>query len=99
MLRPREVLVGLSMAEHKSAKKRIRRNERQRLVNRARLGSVRTSVQSVELAIAGGDKAAAQEAFTRAQPQLMRGVIKGVVPRNTMRRKLSRLSRRIKAMA
>ncbi|MDP6951125.1 MAG: 30S ribosomal protein S20 [Alphaproteobacteria bacterium] len=87
------------MAHHKSAKKRIRRNERQRVVNKARIGSIRTSVRTVEVAIAGGDKAAAQEAFVRAQPQLMRGVVKGVVPRNAMRRKLSRLSRRIKAMA
>jgi small subunit ribosomal protein S20 len=87
------------MAHHKSAKKRIRRNERQRLVNRARIGSIRTSVRSVEAAIADGDKTAAQAAFVQAQPQLMRGVVKGVVPRNAMRRKLSRLSRRIKAMA
>jgi small subunit ribosomal protein S20 len=87
------------MAHHKSAKKRIRRNERQRLVNRARIGSIRTSVRSVEAAIADGDKTAAQAAFVQAQPQLMRGVVKGVVARNAMRRKLSRLSRRIKAMA
>ncbi len=87
------------MAQHKSAKKRIRRNQRQRLVNRARLGRIRSFLKRVETAIGGGDKGVAQEAFRLAQPQLMRGVGKGVVPRNAMRRQLSRLSRRIKAMA
>ena len=87
------------MAQHKSAKKRIRRNQRQRLVNRARLGRIRSFLKRVETAIGGGDKGVAQEAFRLAQPQLMRGVGKGVVPKNAMRRQLSRLSRRIKAMA
>ena len=87
------------MAQHKSAKKRIRRNQRQRLVNRARVGSIRSFLKRVETAIGGDDKAVAQEAFRLAQPQLMRGVGKGVVPKNAMRRQLSRLSKRIKAMA
>ncbi len=87
------------MAQHKSAKKRIRRNQRQRLVNRARLGRIRSFLKRVETAIGGDDKGVAQEAFRLAQPQLMRGVGKGVVPKNAMRRQLSRLSKRIKAMA
>ena len=86
------------MAHHKSAKKRIRRNERRRVVNRARRGRIRTSLKSVEAAIGAGDRAAAEAAFRDAQPQLMRGVSRGVVARNAMRRKLSRLSARIKAL-
>ncbi len=86
------------MAYHKSAKKRIRQTERRTTVNRARISRVRTFVKKVELAIAGGDKAAAQEALRAAQPELMRGVTKGVIHRNTAARKMSRLSARINAM-
>lgn len=86
------------MAYHKSAKKRIRQTERRTTVNRARISRVRTFVKKVELAIAGGDKAAAQEALRVAQPELMRGVTKGVIHRNTAARRMSRLSARINAM-
>ena len=87
------------MAHHNSAKQRIRRNERREVINRNRVGRIRTFVRRVELAIAGGDKPAAQEAFKMAQPELQRGVTKGVLHRNTVSRRLSRLSARIKAMA
>ncbi len=86
------------MAYHKSAKKRIRQTERRTAVNRARVSRVRTFVKKVELAIAGGDKKAAQEALKTAQPELMRGVSKGVIHRNTASRKMSRLSARVNAM-
>lgn len=87
------------MAHHKSAKKRIRRNLRRAAINGARVSRIRTFVKNVELAIAGGDKDAAQTAYKQAQPELHRGVSKGVLHRNTVARKLSRLSARIKAMA
>lgn len=86
------------MAHHHSAKKRIRRNERRRVVNRGRTGRIRSFLKRVESAIGAGDKDAAQAAFRDAQPELMRGVGKGVVAKNAMRRKLSRLSARIKAL-
>ena len=86
------------MAYHKSAKKRIRQTERRTAVNRARVSRVRTFVKKVELAIAGGDKKAAREALQTAQPELMRGVSKGVIHRNTASRKMSRLSARVNAM-
>jgi len=86
------------MANIKSAKKRARQTERRTLVNRARLSRIRTVVKKVEAAIASGDKAAARAAFTEAQPQLQSGVTKGVMHRNTVARKLSRLSARIKAL-
>ena len=82
-----------------SAKKRVRRNARRDVINHARKSRVATSVKKVEAAIAGRDKAAAQAAFRDAQPELMRGVTKGVVHRNAAARKLSRLSARIKALA
>ncbi|MGF1608023.1 MAG: 30S ribosomal protein S20 [Kiloniellales bacterium] len=87
------------MAHHQSAKKRIRRNARRAVINRARVSRIRTFLKKVELAIAGGDQSAAQSAFKDAQPELHRGVNKGVLHRNTVARKLSRLSARIKAMA
>ena len=87
------------MAHHKSAKKRIRRNLRRHDINRARVSRIRTFVKNVEAAIGSGDKAAAEAAFKNAQPELHRGVAKGVLHRNTAGRKLSRLSRRIRALA
>jgi small subunit ribosomal protein S20 len=86
------------MANHQSAKKRIRRNERCREVNGARVGRVRTYLKSVELAIASGDKSVAQAAFKEAQPELHRGVGAGVMHRKSAARRLSRLSARIKSM-
>lgn len=86
------------MANHKSAEKRIRQTERRTAVNSARKSRIRTFVKKVELAIAGGDKSAAADAFKAAQPEMMRGVTKGVIHANTVSRKLSRLSARIKAL-
>ena len=86
------------MAHIKSAKKRIRQIERRTQVNRARVSRIRTFVKKVELAIAGGDKNAAEDALRVAQPELMRGVTKGVVHKNTAARKMSRLAARIKVM-
>ena len=87
------------MAHHKSALKRIRRNERRFAVNHARMGRIRTFVKKVETAIEAGDKTAAQAAYQQAMPELMRGVTKGVLHKNTVSRKLSRMSARIKNMA
>lgn len=87
------------MAHHKSAKKRIRRNARREAVNRARMSRIRTFMKKVELAIASGDSAAARTALQSAQPELHRGVTKGVLHKNTAARKLSRLSARVKALA
>ena len=87
------------MAHHKSAKKRIRRNARRMVINRDRIGRVRSFVKKVELAIASGDKAAATAALRAAQPEMHRGVTRGVLHRNTVARRISRLNARVKAMA
>jgi small subunit ribosomal protein S20 len=86
------------MAQHKSAKKRIRRNARRAVINRSRLGSIRTAVKGLEAALASGDKAAAQAAFKKAMPALARGASKGVLHKRTVARKLSRLSKRVKSL-
>ena len=87
------------MANTRSAKKMVRKIERRTEVNKARRSRVRTYVRKVEEAIAAGDKSAAQEAFKVAQPELMRAAGKGVMHKNTSSRKVSRLSKRIGAMA
>ena len=87
------------MAHHQSARKRIRRNERRTEINRNRVSRIRTYVRKVEAAITAGDKAAAAEAFKRAEPELARGVTKGVLHRNTAARRIAGLARRINAMA
>jgi small subunit ribosomal protein S20 len=87
------------MAHHKSAKKRIRQTERRTEENRSRVSRIRTFVRKVEEAITGGDKEQAATAFREVQPELMRGAKNGVMHQNTVARRLSRLSRRIKAMS
>ncbi|MDO9707600.1 30S ribosomal protein S20 [Paracraurococcus lichenis] len=86
------------MANTASARKRIRQTEKRTLRNRARKSRVRTYLRKVEQAIAGGDKAQAQDALKSAQPELQRAATKGVLHRNTVARKLSRLSARIKSL-
>lgn len=87
------------MANTASARKRIRQNERRNARNNARRSRMRTFVRKVEEAIATGDKAAAAEALRVAQPELQRTIIKGVSHKNTIARKISRLSARVKALA
>jgi small subunit ribosomal protein S20 len=86
------------MANHASAKKKIRQIARRTAVNRDRLSRVRTFIKKVESAISAGDKAGAQEALRAAQPEMMKGAQKGVLHKNTASRKLSRLSSRIKSL-
>ena len=86
------------MANHKSAKKRIRQRARRTLINNARRSRVRTFVRNVESAISAGDKDAAVQALSAAQPEIHRSVTKGVMHKNTAARKLSRLNRRIRAL-
>ncbi len=86
------------MANSPQAKKRARQNERRFAINKARRSRIRTFLRKVEEAIASGNKDAAAEALRQAQPELMRGVTKGVVHKNTAARKMSRLSARVKAL-
>jgi small subunit ribosomal protein S20 len=87
------------MANNPSARKRIRQTAKRTARNHARKARVRTFVKKVETAIAGGDRAAAVAALQAAQPEMQRAVTKGVAHLNTVARKLSRLSARIKALA
>ncbi|MFY0692719.1 MAG: 30S ribosomal protein S20 [Paracoccaceae bacterium] len=86
------------MANSPQAKKRARQNERRFAVNKARRSRIRTYLRKVEEALAAGDQDAAKEALKSAQPELMRGVTKGVLHKNTASRKMSRLSSRVKAL-
>jgi len=86
------------MANTPQAKKRIRRNNRRADVNGARVSRIRTFVKKVEAALASGDKTAATAALAAAQPELFRGVSKGVVHKNTAARKFSRLTKRLSAL-
>jgi small subunit ribosomal protein S20 len=86
------------MANTPQARKRIRRNENRALINGNRISRIRTFVKKVEAAIAGGDKAAAAAALREAQPELARGVARGVLHKNTASRKLSRLTKRVAAL-
>jgi small subunit ribosomal protein S20 len=87
------------MANTPQAKKRIRRNQRRAEINGARVSRIRTFVKQVEAAIAAGDKDQALAAISKVQPELQRGVSKGVLHKNTASRKFSRLTKRIAALA
>ena len=86
------------MANIASAKKRIRRTLARTEVNRARRSRIRRFIRKVEEAIASGDHSTALAAYRAAQPEIQRGVTKGVLHRNTAARKISRLSSRVKAI-
>ncbi|WP_272004786.1 30S ribosomal protein S20 [Roseovarius sp. ZX-A-9] len=86
------------MANTPQSKKRARQNEKRFAINKARRSRIRTYLRKVEEAIASGDKDAAAAALRAAQPELMRGVTKGVLHKNTASRKVSRLSARVKAL-
>lgn len=86
------------MANTPQAKKRIRRNTARTAVNKNRVSRIRTLVKKVENALVAGDKAAATEALKAAQPELARGVAKGVVHKNTASRKYARLTKAIAAL-
>ena len=86
------------MANSPQSKKRARQNERRALVNQSRRSRIRTFIRKVEEAIASGDQAAAADALRAAQPEVMRGVNKGIFHKNTASRKISRLAARAKAL-
>lgn len=86
------------MANTPQSKKRARQTEARTKVNTARRSRIRTFLRRVEEAIASGDGGKAKEALKVAQPELMRGVTKGVYHKNTVARKMSRLSARVKAI-
>ena len=86
------------MANTPQAKKRIRRNARREDINGARVSRIRTFVKQVEAALEAGDKKVALEALKKVQPELARGVAKGVVHKNTAARKVSRLTKRVAAL-
>ena len=87
------------MANTPQARKRIRRNDRRADINTARVSRIRTFLKKVESALESGGKELAEAALKAAQPELMRGVAKGVFNKNTASRKISRLTKRVKALA
>jgi len=87
------------MANTPQARNRIRGNERRAEINGARVSRIRTFVKKVEAALEAGDKAAATVALAAAQPELARGVAKGVLHKNMASRKFSRLTKRLAALA
>ncbi len=86
------------MANTRSAKKMVRKIAARTAVNTARRSRMRTYVRRVEEAIVSGDQAKANAALREAQPEIMRAASKGLIHKNTSARKVSRLSKRIKAM-
>jgi small subunit ribosomal protein S20 len=87
------------MANTPQAKKRIRRNDRRAEINGNRVSRIRTFVKKVENALASGEKDAAVAALAAAQPELARGVAKGVLHKNTASRKFARLTKAVSALA
>jgi small subunit ribosomal protein S20 len=86
------------MANTPQAKKRIRRNSRRELINHGRISRIRTFIKAVESAVAAGSKDEAAQALRAAQPEIARGVARGVLHKNTASRKFSRLAKRVAAL-
>lgn len=86
------------MANTPQAKKRIRRNAARETINHSRISRIRTFIKAVESAIATGKKTDAADALKKVQPEMARGVARGVLHKNTVSRKISRLSKRIAAL-
>jgi small subunit ribosomal protein S20 len=86
------------MPSHPSAEKRVRTTAKRTAINKARRSQIRSAIRAVEEALAAGDRKAATAALKAAEPQIMRGVSKGVIHRNTGSRKVSRLTARLKAL-
>ena len=86
------------MANTPQAKKRIRRNANRAEINGARVSRIRTFVKAVESALESGNKKAAAEALKAAQPEMARGVARGVIHKNTASRKFSRLTKRVASL-
>ena len=86
------------MANTPQAKKRIRRNDKRAEINHSRVSRIRTTIKAVETALASGKKADAAEALKTVQPELFRGVARGVIHKNTASRKFSRLAKRVAAL-
>ena len=87
------------MANTEQSKKRARQSEARYAVNKARRSRIRTFLRKVEEALAAGDQTVAADAMKAAQPELARGVTKGVLHKNTVARKMSRLASRVKTVA
>lgn len=87
------------MANTKTAQQNVSLTQRRTAINRNRVSRIRTFVKAVEAAILDGKKDEAKKALQAAQPQIQRGVTKGVIHKNTAARKISRLSKSIKALA
>jgi small subunit ribosomal protein S20 len=87
------------MAHHRSAKKRIRQTVKRTAINRARTSRIRTYIKKVELALTSGDHDAAEGALRAAEPEIRRGVTKGVLKLNTASRRISRLARKVNHLA
>ncbi|MEK9692827.1 MAG: 30S ribosomal protein S20 [Rhodospirillaceae bacterium] len=86
------------MPNIESAKKRMRQAARKTEVNRARKSRIRTFIKKIDLALQAGDKSGAELALKLAQPEIMRGVTRGIIHKNTAARKISRMSARIQAL-
>ena len=87
------------MANHPSAKKRHRQTLKRTAINRARISRIRTFIKKVEQAVASGDPEAARSALRAAEPEIRRGVNKGVLKLNTASRRISRLSKKVNLLA
>lgn len=87
------------MANHTSAQKCIRQTERRTTINKNRVSRIRTFIRKVEDALASGVKETAVAAIQNAEKEIMRGVRKGVIHQNTASRKVSRLTKRVKALS
>ena len=86
------------MANHKSAIKRIRQNEKKRMRNKSVRTLLRTRFNQFENAIKEGDVAQAETLFRNAESALHRAASKGIIPRSRAARKTGRLAAQLNTL-
>lgn len=87
------------MANHKSAEKRIRQTIKRTERNRYYRTRIKNIIRSVRESIASQDISKAQEVFKIANKELHKFVSKGVLKKNTVARKVSRLNAALKKLS
>jgi small subunit ribosomal protein S20 len=87
------------MAKHKSPQKAARQVIKKTARNKSRMSAIRTFIKKLEVLILEGNKTKAKELFKTVQSEVMRGVTKAILKKNTASRKVSKLSVKLNKLA
>lgn len=87
------------MPNHKSAEKRVRQNEKRKLINKSNRSRVRTQIKKLRSSLVAGDAGASQELLSPTVSAIDKAVNKGVLHKNTAARYKARLTAHVNKAA